>query len=230
MEWNEDYEKILNSIRINSVEMSRYYRKQYYKFKSYLKFFRIPIIVLSSCNSVLSVSLGKFIDQDYVSIVTCLISLSCGIIGSIELFLQIQSQMETAFNNSRDFYILNIDIYKMLSLNKEHRGIEQKKYLEDSYNVYCKLIENACPVKIKIPDSLCSNIPNIYGNNIELKKKKQFSIIPSFSSFSNNSIQTPSPAPSPAPSPSPSPSPSSSYSLSQQVQEPTLLPINMPLI
>lgn len=217
MEWNDDYEKILNSIRINSVEMSRYYRNQYYKFKSYLKFFRIPIIILSSCNSVLSVSLGKFIEQDYVSIITCLISLSCGIIGSIELFLQIQLQMETALNNSRDFYILNIDIYKMLSLNKEHRGIEQKKYLEDSYNVYCKLIENASPVKIKIPDSLCANIPNISGNDIELKKKRAYLSIPSFSSFSTGSIQTPTHSPSSQP-----------LTTNINTEEPKLLPINMP--
>ena len=111
MDSNEDYENILNMIRLNSIDLSTYYKNRYYELKSYFKYFKIPIIVLSSCNSVLSVSLSTFIDQEYVSTITCLISLICGIIGSIELFLQIQQQMEIVLFNSKEYLFMSINIY-----------------------------------------------------------------------------------------------------------------------
>ena len=149
-----DYENILNLLRLNSIELSKYYKKRFYKLKSSYKYFKIPIIILSSVNSVISVSLNTFIDQKYVSIITCLISLICGIIGSIELFLQIQTHMEKALINSKEFYILSINIYKMLNLKKEHRSVDEKVFLDEIYTTYCKLIENSQLVDKKLIDNL----------------------------------------------------------------------------
>jgi hypothetical protein len=157
MENNADYENILNMIRLNCIERSKYYKKQYYQLKSYFKYFKIPIIVLSSCNSVMSVSLNSFIEQKYVSIITCLISLICGIIGSIELFLQIQQQMEIALSNSKEYYLISIDIFKFLNLKKEHRQIEDKVFLDDIYTSYCKLIESSALINKKMIDNLNIN-------------------------------------------------------------------------
>ena len=64
MESNEDYENILNMIRLNSIDLSKYYKKRDYELKSYFKYFKIPIIILSSINSVISVSLNTFIEQN----------------------------------------------------------------------------------------------------------------------------------------------------------------------
>ena len=169
MDSNEDYENILNMIRLNSIELSKYYKKHYYELKSYFKYFKIPIIVLSSFNSVLSVSLSTFIEQEYVSIITCLISLICGIIGSIELFLQIQQQMEIALFNSKEYYLISINIYKMLNLKKEHRQIDDKVFLDDVYSSYCKLIESSSLINKKMIDNLnndkISNIISLKSNS-----------------------------------------------------------------
>ena len=81
----------------------------------------------------------------------------CGIIGSIELFLQIQQQMEIALSNSKDYYLLSIDIFKFLNLKKEHRQIEDKVFLDDIYTSYCKLIESSALINKKMIDNLNIN-------------------------------------------------------------------------
>lgn len=171
---NEDYENILNMIRLNSIELSKYYKKRYYELKSYFKYFKIPIIVFSSCNSVISVSLNTFLEQKYVSIITCLISLICGIIGSIELFLQIQQQMEIALSNSKEYYLLSINIYKMLNLKKAHRQVDDKVFLDDIYTSYCKLIEGSSLINKKMIDNL--NISNI--TEISIKSHSSLDSLP----------------------------------------------------
>ena len=185
MESNEDYENILNMIRLNSIDLSKYYKKRYYELKSYFKYFKIPIIILSSINSVISVSLNTFIEQKYVSIITCLISLVCGIIGSIELFLQIQQQMENALTNSKEYYLLSIDVFKMLNLKKEHRQVDDKVFLDHIYSTYCKLIDGSTLVNKKLTDNL--NISNMY-NNISIKSSSSLESLESKSSDERPSL------------------------------------------
>lgn len=43
----------------------------------------------------------------------------CGIIGSIELYLSIQKQMENDHEASKSFYLLSVTIFKIISLDKE---------------------------------------------------------------------------------------------------------------
>jgi len=45
--------------------------------------------------------------------------------------------------SQRDYYLLGIDIFKTLSLDKANRPIPAKDYLEKSYNIYTKLIESS---------------------------------------------------------------------------------------
>jgi hypothetical protein len=91
--------------------------------------------------------------------ITCLLALICSIIGSIELYLAIQKSMESELTSQRDYYLLSVDIFKTLSLIKEHRPIPAKEYLDKCYNTYCKLIENSDTLAKKIEDKLCP-LPN----------------------------------------------------------------------
>jgi hypothetical protein len=45
--------------------------------------------------------------------------------------------------SQRDYYLLSVDIYKTLSLNKSNRPIPAKDFLEKSYNTYTKLVESS---------------------------------------------------------------------------------------
>ena len=80
------------------------------------------VIILSAINSVFAVGLQPYMEQSAISITNCFVSMICGIITSIELYLSIQSNMENELSASKDFYILGVDIYKTLNLNRENRG------------------------------------------------------------------------------------------------------------
>lgn len=157
--WTCDVEGVLENIRINCVILSGQHKKKYIFFKGYLKYFRIPVICISGLVSVFSVGLQPYLDQGLISAITCILSLSCSIIGSIELFLSIQSNMEDELIASKDFYLLGIEIFKVLSLAKENRAIDGKVFLEEKFSTYQKLIENNSPIQKTIKDNL-SPIPS----------------------------------------------------------------------
>jgi len=141
--WSPGIEYILEEIRLNSINISQHHKEKYYYSKGYLKYFRIPTIVFSAMNSVFSVGLQPYCPQPIISLICCMISLVCGVISSVELFLSIQSTMENELIASKDFYLLSVDIFKILSLERGTRMINGKVYLDETYQTYCKLIENS---------------------------------------------------------------------------------------
>ena len=153
-QWSDDIENVLGKIRENCILMSDYHKTRYYYFKGLLKYFRIPTIILSAANSVFSVGLQPYMQQETISLITCMIALFVGVINSIELFLAIQSTMEQELTTSKDFYILSIDIYKILLLHRNHRSIDGKTFLDDKYSIYCKLFEGSQLMNKEINDRL----------------------------------------------------------------------------
>jgi hypothetical protein len=142
-DWSEDIDKVLDNIRINCVLLSKLHKQRYFELKSTLKYYRLPVIILNGANSIIAVGLQPYADQGTISLTTSLIALTCGIIGSIELYLGIQKRLENDLISQRDYYLLGIDIYKTLSLNKNNRPIPAKDFLEKSYNTYTKLVESS---------------------------------------------------------------------------------------
>jgi hypothetical protein len=171
----DDIENILENIRINSVLLNKIHKKRYLELQQSLKYFRIPIIILSSVNSIVSVS-QQFIPQSYITATNSLLSLITGIISSIEMFLKIDSQMESEQISQKEYYILATTIYKTLSLNQPNRPDDMKAFLEECYSTYIKLLENSCVFHKKIEDQLttipkvirttpCSSISSILENS-----------------------------------------------------------------
>ena len=142
-DWSDDIDFVLNNIRINCIILSKLHKQRYFELKSNLKYYRLPVIILNGANSIIAVGLQPYADQGTISLTTSLIALTCGIIGSIELYLGIQKRLENDMISQRDYYLLGVDIYKTLSLNKNNRPIPAKDFLEKSYNTYTKLIESS---------------------------------------------------------------------------------------
>jgi len=163
--WSDDIELILNNIRINSILFSNYHKEKYYKYKSYLKYFKLPLIVLSSITSIASVGLTKFISQEKVSIITCLLSLLSAIIASVELYLGIQKSMEAELMCSREFLLLSYDIYKTLNLEKKNRSVNGKVYLDEKFQEYKKLVENAKLIHSKKLLDALAPLPNNFNSS-----------------------------------------------------------------
>jgi hypothetical protein len=100
--------------------------------------------------------------QEDISLTTCILSLVSAILASIELYLGIQKNMEQELLASRSFQLLAYSIYKVLSLEQEHRVEKGRVFLDEIYNEYVKLVENANLIKSsKIKDALAP-IPDSY--------------------------------------------------------------------
>jgi len=165
--WTDDIDTVLNNIRINCIILSKAHKQRYFELKSNLKWYRLPVIVLNGANSIISVGLQPYADQGSISLTTSLIALTCGIIGSIELYFGIQKRLENDMISQRDYYLLGIDIYKTLSLDKKNRPVPAKDFLEKSYNIYTKLIESSSTLaKVKGDKLIEINIDNDIENII----------------------------------------------------------------
>jgi hypothetical protein len=69
--------------------------------------------------------------------------------------------MENDMISQRDYYLLAIDIFKTLSLDRELRPLPAKDFLEKSYNTYTKLIESSSILaKVKGDELIPINLSN----------------------------------------------------------------------
>mgnify|MGYP003633155943 CR=1 FL=1 len=183
MLWSQDIETILNDVRENSVYLSQHHKKRYFYYKQVSTYFRIPTIILSSVASVASVGLTAYVKQENISGIVCLMSLSIGIINSIELYLRIQDNLENELETSKKYYNLSIDLHKILNLSQINREGEPKKVLDTYYKRYVELVEVSNLLSTSYPDKL-SKIPKLKGM---FSKKMPSSPSSSSSSSSINS-------------------------------------------
>ena len=151
---SDDIEGILDRIRRNSIQLNYAHKTKYEKLKNKLVYFRLPTICLSAINSVFSVGLNSYMPQQQVSVINCLISLICGIIVSVELYLQIEKAMSVEYDVSKSYYLLSIEIQRFLLTNRDNRSIDCLPFLDKSYNQYSKLFENSRLLKKSIHDNL----------------------------------------------------------------------------
>ena len=160
--WNncQDVELILDNLRINAVNLADYHRKRFYHFKSFGKYFRIPIIVLSSITASASVGLQPVLRQELISGITCVLGFGIAVISSVEMYLGIQMTMDQEIELSRDYYSLAIDIFKCLNLSREHRTEEPKSYLDKKYSEYKALRENSSLLKRRLNVDLLATVPD----------------------------------------------------------------------
>ena len=145
--WSKDVERLLEKIRVNACVLSHHHKAYYNYLKDKLKFFRIPTIIISAVNTVLSISLGLY--TQWSNVIICCLNLVVTILSSIEMFLGIQKSIENHFILQRDFYLLSIDIFKNLELKRENRKNKGIDYLETVTQEYNRLFEMSSLQHIK---------------------------------------------------------------------------------
>ena len=166
MSWTTDQENIIREISKSCFEYSQNHLSNYEEYEKKLKYYKIPVIIISGINSVIAVGFGDYLNQDIISITTCMLSLSCGIIGSIELFLKIESTMNTEYHSGRDLFLLHIECNKMLALDRTHRDIAGNVFLDEIYSRYTKLLGSALMEQKKILQFMAK-----HRNNSRLEEK-----------------------------------------------------------
>lgn len=167
--YSDDIEEILNNIRINCVLYHKAHKKNYLVLKEHLKYYKIPIIIISSISSIISLS-QDYVGQRTITILNMSFGLLCSIIGSIELFFGISNQMINELAVSKDYEILALDIYKCLTMRPENRNTDGKTFLEQCFGTYIKLVEKSSLLKIKIEDKLLTIPQNLQKSFLSSNK------------------------------------------------------------
>jgi hypothetical protein len=141
--WTSDVENILECISYNSGLMAEHHKHQYEILINNLMYYKIPIIFISSLNSVFAIGLNQYIEQNVVSTITCLLSLLCACISSTELYLSIQKRSDAELISYRSFYLLALKVNSVLKLNRENRSGDGDIFMTQCLNEYSSLFENS---------------------------------------------------------------------------------------
>ena len=142
--WSDDQEDVLKKLSLNSGLMSEHHKKRYAELIESLKWYKVPVICLSGLNSVFSVGLNSYIEQNVVSTLTCLISLLVSVISSIELYLSIQRRSDIELTSYKAFYSLAVKINTTVGLQREHRQTDGESFLVQMISEYQSLFDSAC--------------------------------------------------------------------------------------
>ena len=152
----------------------------------------------------MSVGLTAYLAQPHISAITCLISLTVGIINSIELYMKITDTIEAELETSKLYYNLSIDLHKLLNLDQRNRTGEPRELLDAFFTRYIELVEKSNLLNQSFPDKL-NKLPkqrSLFSNSSEftyspsgksndprcLSKSKSHKSISSNSSLSSNPI------------------------------------------
>lgn len=172
--WSDDLEQLCKDIETNTSRLSDIHKINYLALIEQAKYFKIPIIIISTFNSVFAIGLTSYASQDIVSTINCMMSMICSIIASIELYLNLQKRIETELTSYRSYYNLSIKINNCLKLDREHRqesnGIS---FLTEVENEYKTLFNEANVNKEIIEDKLIFPQYNNVSNPITYKKNSE---------------------------------------------------------
>ena len=146
--------KLLKQIHLNSVYFSIYHNKRFWIYKNLFIAFRLPLIILSAFNSFFAIGMQDKLPQSTISMANALISLGCGILTSIELFLNLNKKMELELTTYKNYYTLSIDIYQLVQMNNFHTCDAAKMKILDEkfteiYNRYKELVSSSNAINIK---------------------------------------------------------------------------------
>ena len=170
MGWTSDIEHLCKDIERNCSKLSEIHKEQYLALHTQIKYFKLPVIILSSVNSITAIGLSSYLNQDLVSSINCIISLISAIICSIELYIGLQKRIETELFSYRSYYLLSVKINNCLKLDREHRkNLSGSDFLTEIESEYKTLFTDSLISKETINDKLIGEIPLKKPNPILLE-------------------------------------------------------------
>lgn len=142
-EWTPDIEKLLYTMQEKSLELSKIHKSKYIKYQKISDHFKIPIIILSSVATFFNFGMQPYLEQNTISVICSCLTFITGLLGTIELYLQIQKKMEKSLTLSKDLFMNSMSIYKILCLDENRRKIEALVYLNNRYETFRQIIEKS---------------------------------------------------------------------------------------
>jgi hypothetical protein len=153
-DWTTENEDILNNIRLNCNDLEDYHKSVYFVLKKYNLLYKIPILILSSVNGIVSIFPSEYISQPRITLINCGLSFIISTISSIAIYLKIDDKLENEMSLAKQYHLLSIDIYKTLIQKRTERSIDGPQFTNDKYNEYIKLFEKSNILKIEFKDNL----------------------------------------------------------------------------
>ena len=152
-DWTNENEDILNNIRLNCNDLEDYHKNVYFILKKYNLLYKIPILILSSVNGIVSIFPSEYISQPRITLINCGLSFIISTISSIAIYLKIDDKLENEMS---------------LIQQRKERSIDGPQFMSDKYNEYIKLFEKSNILKIEFKDNLKPINLNIgiLGDNI----------------------------------------------------------------
>ena len=137
--WDKDIINILERIRHNSIKLNESHTTRYLQFAQLLKYFDLPIIICSVFSS--SFSSTGLVNPEYSQMISVIISMFITILSSIKLYLNLTNNINNEIDLSKSYYILSINIYKILILKPI--DMNPRLFLDEQFAEYSKLIEQS---------------------------------------------------------------------------------------
>jgi len=138
-DWTNDVETVLREILENCSLISEHHKHYYLELQNTLKYFKIPVITISAVNSVFSFALLAWLNQSVVTSINCFLSLTCSIISSIELYLNIAKRSDIELTSYKNYYLLSVKINSVIKLDRHNRSPDPKLFLTEILNEYNSL-------------------------------------------------------------------------------------------
>jgi len=152
--WDSNIEELLDQIRKNSNILEEYHKRKYFSVKKTSIYYKLPVIVLSSVNGLIAVSLNQYINQNIVSGINAGISFIISTLSSIALYLKIEQRLEDELESSQKYHKLSINIFKVLSLKADSRSCDGDIFLQSCFSEYIQLFDNSGLTDIEFSDKL----------------------------------------------------------------------------
>jgi hypothetical protein len=154
--WNEEHEEILKNLKTYTNFLTREYQQAYWKYRSRLQIYRIPIIIMSSLSGFLSISNSGYIPPEYnkwASLLVGFVNLMVTVITLIENFKKIDTNMNKSFSAHINFKRLHDEIAIMLKVPPAERVDNGNDTISTFFSRYQSYLQEA-PVIKKISNNL----------------------------------------------------------------------------
>ena len=154
MDWTSNQEAYLTKLHVEAYTLEEFNRKQVNLFSRIQQRFSIPILALSALNSLAAVCLQGLLKQEHISVINASLRLFVGILGSVQLFLRVESRVHTHTICCHEFGKLAHKISRELSVEREVRASKGRDFLAETFAEFISILDKCEPATKKLRNHL----------------------------------------------------------------------------
>lgn len=144
--WDNETEYYLRQLSKVCGDLSERYKIAYNHLLSQERYFKIPIIILSSITGLISMLNTSVENTLPINITASIMSLIIATTNSTEAYLRVGQSMSGAILSSRDYQQLKEHIDCEISLHPKKRTHDGILFLKEAYQKYISISEMAPPI------------------------------------------------------------------------------------